>query len=349
MKKLIFLCLATTIVLFSVIVLNLAPVINNLINALIPPSPLKYNYNEACKKLVDRYNYHEKLSLDELKTAVSGISDSDDRKEYLDLLKEGKNKCYRDKAMIGLEYAAFNINVVFGATCSILGLLFYLEAANNKGKVIGIIGLITGVVGFALTFVYVIEAGIVITSDVIGKSYTSLSGTYSNSELRIDSDGAFLKWDGGKQSYVCIYYDKDNKDSLYQKFSHYGNKYFGYLKDINNAQEEKNWKYVSPGCFRSVSGINFEKCKKIDNNEDKIVEVSYTDNNGDVKGKCDKLFMPRSDTHFQNYERKNQYNKVITAYVFSVFIVILHLGLAIFGFLLFNDSGNSSSGPVTIQ
>ena len=347
MKKLIFLCLATTIVLLSVIVLNLAPVIQRLI-------PLKYNYNDACKKLADKYKYEEKLSLDELKLANSDISDSDDRKEYLDLLKEGKNTCYRDKAMIGLEYAAFNINVVFGATCSVLGLLFYLGAANDKGKVIGIIGLITGVVGFVLTFVYVIEAGIVITSDVIGKSYTSLSGTYTNSKLRIDSDGAFLKWDGGKQSYVCIFYDKDNKDSLYRKFSHYGNKYLGYLKEVNNAQEEKKWEYTNSGCLSLASVIDWDECKKLDNNERKIGQSTILDNNGDEKGKCDKIYLdrnsyPSESTIFQNYARKNQYNQVITAYVFSVFIVIFHICLAIFGFLLFNDSGNSSSGPVTIQ
>jgi len=81
----------------------------------------------------------------------------------------------------------------------------------------------------------------------------------------------------------------------------------------------------------------------------KLPQIPYYDDNYDEKGKCDKIYMERSDTYFQNYERKNQYNKVITAYVFSVFIAIFHLGLAIFGFLLFNDSGNSSSGPVTIQ
>ena len=110
----------------------------------------------------------------------------------------------REKATIGLEYAAFNINVVFGTTCSILGLLFYFGVSNNKGKVIGILGLSTGVVGFVLTFAYIIEIGIVITQDVLGKDYTSFSGRYNNAKNKIDSDGAYLKWDNDKKK-LCLY------------------------------------------------------------------------------------------------------------------------------------------------
>ena len=56
--------------------------------------------------------------------------------------------------MAGLEYSAFNANVIFGLTCAILGLLKYY--GNNLGKSTSFIGIVSGIIGFVLAFVYVI-------------------------------------------------------------------------------------------------------------------------------------------------------------------------------------------------
>jgi len=65
----------------------------------------------------------------------------------------------KKKTMDGLEYSAFNINVIFSFICAILGLLLYL--GNSIEKIIGLVGLGTGIIGFVLTFIYIVHSGII--------------------------------------------------------------------------------------------------------------------------------------------------------------------------------------------
>ena len=106
--------------------------------------------------------------------------------------------------MIGLEYSSFIINVIFGFTCPILGILLY--SGNNIGKIVGLIGLGTGIIGFVLTFIYIIYSGILFNNDVVDKNYPLIGDAYTNSYFTTQSDGAYLEWKDGK--YVCIFYDK---------------------------------------------------------------------------------------------------------------------------------------------
>ena len=43
--------------------------------------------------------------------------------------------------------------------------------------------------------------------------------------------GGFLEWDSDR--YKCIFYDKDDKDSIIIRFSDYWNKYLNYYKDVH--------------------------------------------------------------------------------------------------------------------
>ena len=249
MKKLIFLCIAVAVVIFSVIVLNISPVIHIIGND---------GYHESCKQYSDKYKYNKDKNYDEI---GFGVSTEDEKKEFLDLLKEGENKCKKNKAMIGLEYAAFNINIVFGFTSVILGLQYYLGVGNNLGKIIGLIGLGAGVIGFVLTFIYVIYSGIIFNNDVVGKSFDEYGKEYSNAKPKIDSDGAFMEWNEDKKRYVCIFYNKDNKDSLFLKYSDYGNKYLSYSTDIAYAYDKKKFEYQERNIQNFVTGggciVNF--------------------------------------------------------------------------------------------
>ena len=116
--------------------------------------------------------------------------------------------------MIGLEYSAFNLDVIFSFVCAILGVLLY--SGNKVGKIAGLIGLGGGAIGFVLTLVYVIYSGIVFNNDVIGKynepfsppigqSYLDPceSSSTSSCKLATDSDGAYMEWRENK--YVCIF------------------------------------------------------------------------------------------------------------------------------------------------
>ena len=136
-----------------------------------------------------------------------------------------------------------------------------------------------------------------------------------------------------------------------EKFSNLGNKHLSYLTKVNYADEENNWKYGSRGCRIDTSpyssfSFSWDYCKKLEEKKSQLPQIQYYDDKGNEVGECDKLFIER----YYTYENKNTYNKVIAAYIFSVFIVILHIGLAIFGFLLFKESGNTpNSLPGTTQ
>ena len=350
MKKLIFLCIASAIVLLTVIVLNVSPIIHVIGTDW---------YDDSCQYFADIYKYNKDKSYTDLY-----LSSQDEKDKYLDYIKEGKAVCESQKAMTGLEYASLNINVFCGFTCAILGLLLYLNV-NNFGKITGLIGLGSGAVAFVLTLVYIIESGIIFTQHVVDKNYKSFSLRYNNAKARIDSDGAFLEWDDSKNSYVCIFYKKDNEDSLYRRYSDYGNKYLNYNSDIKFATERKNYKY-NGGCQYTggepssnfnllLSGVTYnfyESCKLLDEGKIKYSTSNaktpyYPPSSTQKEGDCDKRFYIDSSRE-DDYDFQNQYDKYVTSLVLGCFIILLDIGLAIFGFLLFKE-GNDTSGPVSIK
>jgi len=342
MKNLIFLCIATAIFIFSVIVLNFAPTINGLIGKgnYQRNGGLYNGYNGwadyPCNSFSNLYKYYKDKSVSE----ESSWNNEEDKDYHLDLLKEGKNNCLKKKAMIGLEYSSFNINAIFGFACAILGLLLY--SGNNNGKIVGPIGLGTGIIGFVITFIYIVYSGIIFNNDVIDKDYSNgISDPYSSSFIKTRSDGAFLEWKDGK--YVCIFYDKDNKDKLYRKYSDYGNKYLNYY----NKRDEKYYKYMF--CSRSFSGLKgidfWNTCKDFDEGKNTLSKTQIKDEDGNIKGECETLYAIDSNS---TEEKRNLYNSWVITIVLGCFIFVLDIGLAIFGFLIFKDS-KLTPGAVDIK
>lgn len=111
-------------------------------------------------------------------------------------------------------------------------------------------------------------------------------------KIRIDSDGAFRKWDSSKQKYTCIFYEKDNSDSVYLKYSDYGNSYLNYRKDIQFLNKENNFKYKDlslNGCNDPTSSDPFSYCKNLDETTVIDVKRQYSDNTK-ILGECDYLY-----------------------------------------------------------
>ena len=347
MKHLIFLCVATCIFILSVIVLNVAPSINGLVgkghydrlgnfmtNALT--SLPEYGFADyPCSSYTDEYNEYN----DGVRTFVGT---QEEKEKFLDQLKEGKSDCLRKKAYIGLEYSAFNIDVIFSFVCAILGLLLY--SGNNIGKIVGLIGLASGAVGFVLTFVYIIYSGIVFNNDVVGKDYSSRTNPYSGLALATKSDGAVLEWKDNK--YVCIFYDKDNKDKFYRKYSNYGVKYLNYYHLNGKDKDEEYYKYTQCRTSSGSNSINWENCKKFEEGSLSFSssQISMLDNNGNKKGDCDKIYLVENGYN----EKKKLYDYWVLTIVFGCLIFVLDIGLAIFGFLIFKDS-SGTSGAVSIK
>ena len=121
MKKTLFLILSGAIVIFSIICICSAPIINGVI-----PNSGSWK-TENCQRLNDEYKEEKKGN------------DKDD----IERAKKAKNRCNRDKAMYGLEYSSLIIDVICGFICTILGLLHYFDIAKPFEKVTGIIGLAT--------------------------------------------------------------------------------------------------------------------------------------------------------------------------------------------------------------
>jgi len=300
--------MAGGILLLSIIVVNISPAIN-----------LEFSSwsSDSCSYYSDKYKYEEKKDL-------THFSNQEEKDKKLYEYKRDKTRCERQKAMVGLEYAAFNINLVCGFICTLLGFFFYFNI-GDVGKIASFAGLGTGIVGFVLTLVYVIESGLVF-NDIIERGI-----------MRIDSDGAFLKWNSKKNHYTCIFYKKDDYDSIYLRYSDYGNKYLNYYKDVR--PEENNHKYeqcISPK-------LTYFQCKNYEETENTIDQIEYYDDKGQPKGKCDKLvFDGNYDYYYQkiydNNGNKVLYDRWLTTIIFSCFIFLLDIGLAIFGFLNLSDS-----------
>ncbi len=92
MKKLLFLCLAAAIFVFSVLVLNFAPTINGLVGKgkYDMNGNVIYSYGWAdipCNSYSDSYK----------ETEVNSILTQEDKDNQLNLYKEGKNNCLRKK------------------------------------------------------------------------------------------------------------------------------------------------------------------------------------------------------------------------------------------------------------
>lgn len=286
MFKLLYFCMAGGILLFSVIVVNIAPAINNL-------DDIQEWSQESCKHLADQIKYYKDR----------GTSD-----ESLDPLRRSKTRCERRQAMVGLEFAALNCNLVFGFICALLGFFLFFNI-GNVGKIASFAGLGAGIVGFVLTFVYVIESGLVfndiaILADVIP---------------RIDSDGVWAEWDGSK--YKCKYFKEKKTESFNVRYSDFGNKFLRYNKDIQFGEKYDIMK----------------QCRSHD--DDYCTNGARKTYRDDITKNCDKLYY-YEDTNDNYY--KIIYDRWLTTIILSCIIFILDIGLAVFGFLV--NSGSKETG-----
>ena len=349
MKKLLFLWVSLAILLFSVIVINIAPIIKGKVGSYYP--------FYSCGKYSDRYKYAEK--------EAKNFSSNKDKDKYLNPIKKEKTRCDRRKAMNGLEYVVCNLNIIFGFVCAFAGFLLYFNVGNlgNDGKYIGLIGLGCGAVGFVLILVYVIESGLTFT-DVSSEQLRDFNfnvddygGFYDypyDYQPKIDSDGAYLKWNGSKNKYECIFYKEDKEDSVFLKYSDYGNKYLNYKKDMHFDDNKSNHYTKCSKTFPDRSLYNICDILSKQSKEDissqytplsSLTEkISYLDNNG-KSIYCDKLY-PSSLTSTltpTTVKFKITYDYWLTSLIFCCFIMVLYIVLALFGFLLFREPGSSGT------
>ena len=217
MKKTLFLVFSGAIVIFTIISICCAPIINgDIINA----DSWKTN---NCKLLEDAYKLDKK-------------NDN----------KKAKNLCNRQKAMYELEYSSLTIDVILGFICTILSLLHYFDIAKPFEKISALIGFGTGIVGSIITIVYICYSGYILTNDTtdgFDDTYKFFpAGRTSNIPgplIKLDKDGAFAEWDDSAGQYRCMFFKKDEVGSTHATYSELGKKQYNYEKKRNFDKDAK--------------------------------------------------------------------------------------------------------------
>ena len=296
MKKTLFLVFSACIVVFSIISICTAPIINGVL------TEANSWGTKNCKLKGDEYKN------------IKDNSNAPNKDILLEEKKKEKNKCNREKAMYGLEYSALILDITLGFICAVLGLLHYFDVAKPFEKISGIIGLSTGVITFVLTLVYICYSGYIFTKQVPSISYDNGLGSQI---LKLDKEGAFAKKDGNQ--YKCLYYKSNKDNSAYAKFSDLGKRQYNYEK--KRHYPENNSKYI--GCMDTLS----DAINKCGNQE----YFSLSSN-------CEYLYLSDIANGFGN---KYLFDMWVTTIIFTCFICVCAIGLAIFGFLLFNSSNGS--------
>ena len=286
---LFFLCCSLGILVLSLVVVCISPIINNATKSDGTWSISSWR-TLNCQFLADNQN--------------SDTAAIDDIQKY----KRLKNLCYKKKAMHDLEYAALIIDIVLGFVCVNLSFLHYLNVGKDFEKKTGLIGLITGIVCFVLTLVYICYNGDIFNNDV---AYAKFNSNYvlTQGVEKLFPNGALCKSDGS--NFITAYQGETDMYSEYIKYKDLGKKQYNYDKDFYKI-------YTSSTCKGS-------SCTNA--------------------GSCPYYYPASSVTSTEN---RDLYDRWLTTLILAIFIDIFCLGLSGFGFLLFKSSKGDSGGEKTV-
>jgi len=307
MKKTLFLIFSAAIVIFTIISICCAPIINGV---LIESHEWK---TENCQKESDYYK---------------SLEDGGANDDALKAQKKEINKCNRHKAMYGLEYSSLILDVVLGFICLILGLLHYFDVAKPFEKVTGIIGLATGICGFVLTLVYICYSCYIFTNEKAPNDYDD--GFEDNSGavtgigdfiIKMNEKGGFAKKDGSE--YKCLYYKKGKGDPLLATYSDLGKKSYNYEKKRHYTTNDDEF----TGCTVTPKTA-YDTCQAYQKFSLSAISLSKD---------CKYIYISYIANGFGN---KYLFDRWITTIIFSCLTIVCCIGLAIFGFLLFKSDGS---------
>ena len=308
-KGLLFFCCSCCILLLTVINLSIGPIINGKVsNRSITVGGVGGSYSTSgnswgtynCPFLSDVYDEYKKGTV------------NDEIKKYS--YEFQINECKKKKAMHDMEYTSFIFDIVIGFVCGLLGLLHLFDLKKDFVSTTGLIGLGCGVVGFVLTFVYVIFNGIVYTN------------YYDSQIYKRDGDGAFAELKGEK--YECFYFDENgNSHSIIAKYSDLGKKQYNYNKDLEDSYEKDE----VAGCTYSNPNVCYSN--------DGFITGKLTNTIDATKGECKYLYLPSSYL-INGVTNKDKADRFLTTLILGLFVCLANIGLALFGFLLFRTPGD---------
>ena len=226
-KTLILLFISLAVLIFSIISISVAPIINNLLSNFTT-----WGKNN-CQYFADVAKYTKQLD-----------------EKYKN--EKYRNVCIRQNAMYGLEYSAFIFDLAIGFLIGQLSLLHYFNAGKSFEQKTGLIGIIGGGIGFLITLIYVCFSGYIFNNDVAYRqadnSGNIITRLYSNGATQKAVDGTF------------IYSNEKEEDAQYVKYKDLGGKQYNYNKKIFEAYQ------ISSSCITSTGtgclSTNCEYCYK---------------------------------------------------------------------------------------
>ena len=299
-KGLLFFICSCIILVLSAINLSVGPIINKKVG--LSDSTLKSGWGTLnCEYFQDQY--------EDNRATLSGK----DIKYQDGWLKE---ECLRKKGMYNMEYTSFIFNICIGFSCGLIALLHLMDAKQDFISKTGLIGLICGVVGFVLSFVYVVYNGIVYT-----KYYD-----YDNPVYKKDSEGAFAVLNGDK--YICFYHDEPaNIHSIMAKYSDLIQKQYNYDKGLTASYESNEVKACKKSPEVCLDGKEIV-ASTINPNTD-------PDTGNPIINQCNYLYV--SDSPADDFSNKDLSDRFLTTLILSLIVCLANIGLAIFGILLFKN------------
>ena len=312
-KSFIFFLVSTIITLLSVAVFNTGPIINGKIGS-DEDNPWK---TLNCMMISDLYKDKKEEYDKEIDEEEKNEIDKDMKR-----FKKQRDSCNRKKAMYGLEYSAFTIDLIIGFVCSLLGLLHYLDEGKSFIPKTGLIGLISGAIAFIISLIYLIYSILVYSKD-------------TNGNIKTDENRVFAKWDSTHGVYMCLFYEKDNEDSIYAKFNELGKKQYNYNKDLYIAYKYDSKSEIN-NCIEEDNDY-IEECQTR-NNLTITGPIKHNDNSKD----CNQLYITPED----NTQNSDINNRWLTTIILTVIIILCEIFLALFGFLLFKNKEEIEEVPV---
>jgi len=220
-KIVIFLFIALSILIFSIISICVAPVFNNILGNFS-------NWGQInCQQYADIAKFSKDLD-----------------QRFINEYK--RDLCYRKNAMYGLEYSSLIIDIAIGFLCGQLALLHYFQVGKSFEKTTGLIGLIGGAIGFVLTLVYVCYSGYIFNNDVAYGTFDS----FGNAHLKLFPNGAYYKKEGTSGKVTIFNNDKEYLGQ-YFKYKDLGDCQYNYNKKLYQA-----YNYYSDNCKEDDSVSN---------------------------------------------------------------------------------------------
>lgn len=233
-----------------------------------------------------------------------------------------KNLCYRQKSMANLEYASLIISTSLSFICFYLSFLLRLEIGKEFKNKTGLIGFISGIICFILTLVYACYSGYIFNND-IAYGIIDVNGFITTRAIKkLFPNSAIYKWNN--KEYISAYEEDGGDYTQFIKYKDLGDKRYNYDSDV----------------FKKYYQDEDTTCVRASSNKPASYILS-----------CEYLF----HEHIQQVANKYLYDRWLTTLVLSCFIFILHICLAIFGFLLFKEKKddletvNNNSLPKIIQ